>query len=411
MKVQSRSPGIIRALTAIFVCVVIAAGGVSPVVANGGGIATVTAIPTVPLTSTLPAAATTPGEGFAPTRPDLDVLDLASAIWAAMLNSPEIHLSRNQLLEAELTLREQQTVSRPAVSLELLEAEHAFLEAQDRFRETLADVAYRTEEAFYRALGAEQLLELQKRRFEHAEAQLAIARARHRAGTLASLDLAGVELDYEQAQAELQDAERRHAAALRALAALTGLDPLPPLAWTEDDFAYAPSDVSLSDVLEHASQAHPDLTSAQNAVRRAERRLQYARIGELPPVQRARSELALERARIALFQTTRRASEEARQLWDEVQSAETTLFLREKRLSLVRQRLRLTQTRHDAGAASWMELFTAETEVFQAQIDASQALWDYNLKKARLLWLAGQGAPLVIPAEYQELLSRGDLLP
>ena len=90
-----------------------------------------------------------------------------------------------------------------------------------------------------------------------------------------------------------------------------------------------------------------------------------------------------------------------------MQSAETTLLLREKRLSLVRQRLRLTQTRHDAGAASWMELFTAETEVFQAQIDASQALWDYNLKKARLLWLAGQGAPLVIPAEYQELF-RGD---
>lgn len=335
---------------------------------------------------------------------DLDVLDLSSAIRAAILHSPDVALARIQLIEAALSLKEEQVAGHPAVSVDLLEAEHAYHEAQQRFRASLVDAARRAEELFYNALRAQQLLELQKRRAEYTEAQLAIARVRHREGVLASIDLTSVELDYEQAHAELQEAVRSHAVALGALSALTGIEPLPPLAWTEDDLAYAPVETSLSQVLDHVRSAHLEVTGAEIALERARRRLEHDRITGVPPVQRARSELAVERARIHLAQTVQRVEEEARQLWDDVQRAEATLLLREKRLALARQRLQLTQTRHNAGAASWMELFSAETDVFQAQLDLSQALWDYNLKKARLLRLAGQGEPLAVPPQFEEWL-------
>lgn len=340
-----------------------------------------------------------------------DVLDLSSAIRTAMLTSPEVQLARIQFLEAELALREEESVARPAESIETLQAEHTLKESRGALFESLIDSAYKAQEAFYHALRTQELLELQKRRAEQAQTQLAIARARYRGGTLARLDLQSVELDYEEAEAELQDATQRHHAALRALAALTGLDPLPPLAWTEGDFAYSPLGISLSQALAHTRKAHPNVVSAQDELKLADRRLEHARLAGLPPVRQRRMELAEERAQIQFRQAVQRAEEDLRRVWDEVQSAEATLMLREKRLALALQRLQLMQTRHEAGAASLLELFAAETEVLQARLDASQALWDYNLKKAQLLRLAGEGPPILIPAEFEKLLSKGSTLP
>lgn len=396
MKAGKRWYTAVRIFVAWAVLALFAGGAFSVAVANGGG-------------GIDPAAEATgleqppAGGGRDDSWRDLDVLDLSSAIRAALLHAPEVALARLQRIDADLA-NGQDLGFLPPNSVEYLDALHARHEARERFRESLIDAAETAEELFYGALRAQQILELQERRAEYTETQLAVARTRHAAGTLASVDLFSVELDHRQALADLQDAVRSHAAALRALAAITGIEPLPPLAWSEEDFAYAPVTIALSHVIDHARLAHREVLGAQRALERAKRRLELDRTAGAPPVQQRRGELAVMQAEIRLAQAIQRAEEEARRLWDEVQSAEAALLLQQERLVLTRRRLQLTQTRYDAGSASWMDLFAAQTELLRAQLDASEALWDYNLKKARLLRLAGQGEPLLIPPEYQELL-------
>ena len=220
-------------------------------------------------------------------------------------------------------------------------------------------MAFKTHEAFYHVLRTRELLELQEHRADQAQSQHVIAAARYEAGMLAHLDLLGVELDKDRAEAERRDAERRHEAARRTLSEMTGLDPLPPLHWAEVDFTFSPIGITLHEALAQALRTHPDVGSAHFALKAAERRLEHARISQLPPVQVSRVELEVERAQIRLAQVKREVDREVRLIWDELRSAETTVALREKDLALANQRLEVAEARYDTGGISLIELFAA----------------------------------------------------
>jgi len=331
-----------------------------------------------------------------PTSASESGLTLQAAIEAALGASPELSLARLRVREAELSLLAAEVEAGQSTRFEYLQAQRELEAAHRALLDAAAAVTLRAEEAFYRALRAQDLLELRQRAADEAGARAGVAQARFDAGTLPRIDLLEIELAAETAAARLDDARRELEAALHSLSELTGLFPLPPLQWSEEERAFTPLEVDLEAATVRALDAHGDVAAARIALESAERRLESERLSGSPPVALLRAEIEVERAGIRLAEAQARARQEVRQSYDALKTAAGEVSLKEKALSLELLRLEVARARYAAGTIALSELHAAETRAVEARVDAAMALWEYNLQKARFLRLTGEaskGAP------------------
>src|SRR5262245_61649528 len=180
-------------------------------------------------------------------------LDLNAAIQIALLNNRSLQavyaqlgiaqadlvqagLLQNPILSAQVTIPTpaglftgaaigfvQEIVSIMQMPLKKRIAGAAFEEAKLTVSAAVIDLVTAVKRAFYRAQGAEQLLELRRSVVEATALSADVARRQHEAGNITDLDLANETAAHEQARADLARAETEVADDREELTALMGL--------------------------------------------------------------------------------------------------------------------------------------------------------------------------------------------
>ncbi|MBE3577180.1 MAG: TolC family protein [Limnochordales bacterium] len=324
------------------------------------------------------------------------VLTLQQAIARALEVAPELRLAELDVAEKEIALKEAeigQLEGRPAS--ELVAAQYELEKAKQAVLDARESVALKVEQQYYEVLRSTELLDIQQQSLERAKRQFQVTEARYQAGLisrheyLAAQDqLVVQEHSFRQAQASLELAKLQ-------FKLLLGL-PQESEIVLQDRFPFAPLDVDLAESLRQALARRSDLLAARQAVASAERQVALSDNDYTPPVQLQRARMALERAQIAAAQAETRVALEVRQKYLALEQARVAVEESERARERARDALRIAEARYNNGLSPLLELLNAQAALARAELDAVEAVWDYNLAKAAFLQAIGER---LLPAE------------
>ncbi|HEY8495639.1 MAG TPA: TolC family protein [Limnochordales bacterium] len=331
-------------------------------------------------------------------------LTLAGAVQGALLHAPELNLARLAVAEAEIGLREA-VIGRMAGQPESVyrEARDKLQEARDAYIDQLVQVALRVEEAYYNALRAGELFEIQSSNLDQSARQLAVARARYEAGLIARQDLLEAELSHEQSRLALETTERDRQEAYRKLAELLGMAEGTPL-WLVDEITFSPLRMELDDALQEALAQRAEVVRAQRAIEQAREQVAHADTPYAAPVELLRAQYNLERAEIRYEQVRAQVAQQVRQEWHQLADGERRVELSRRQEELAKSRAEISRARYEAGLISLLDLLKDEAAYARARLDAAQAVWDYNLAKARFLRTLGRPELPPLPDPIREYI-------
>ncbi|NMC70199.1 MAG: TolC family protein [Myxococcales bacterium] len=281
--------------------------------------------------------------------------------------------------------------------------------------------------AFYGALSARELVEVQADAFEKAKGRVRAAQARLAAG-------AGIRIDVARAELEMETARLAHEAALlgfdnarQALAGLLVMDEL-PLPVVPDNDPEAPA--SAEELVERAAEGRADVELRRLQVALAEQNLESAWAAFYPSLSLAwqlQSELTdpagfggrrnawalvfvlsipiYDQSRYGLLDQRRaeiRKAEddleasllsidtEIRSAFRAYESSLTTIATAERQVGLAEEALRLAEAGFQAGAATSLDVDDAQQRVNQARINLAVQRYQSRLALLKLVFLAGE---------------------
>jgi len=348
-----------------------------------------------------------------------------SAMAPVPIESEPIVIRQQHIVQAQLSIQA------PLFHMPILSAietarlgrSMAGLAEEEGARQLLLGVAT----AFYGALSARELVEVQADAFEKAKGRVRAARARLAAG-------AGIRIDVARAELEMETARLAHEAALlgfdnarQALAGLVGMDELPiPLA--PDDDPQAPANAE--ELVERAVEERADVELRRRQVALAEQNLESAWAAFYPSLSLAwqlQSELTepagfggrrnawalvfvlsipiYDQPRYALLDQRRaeiRKAEadleaalqsvdtEIRSAFRAYESSLTTITTAERQVALAEEALRLAEAGFQAGAATSLDVDDAQQRVNQARTNLAVQRYQSRLALLKLVFLAGE---------------------
>lgn len=233
------------------------------------------------------------------------------------------------------------------------------------------------------------MLQIQQGNLEQADRQFAVAQARYEAGLISRQELLQAELAHEQSVTALERAERQLADARRTLARLIGADE-DAVFVLQDTFPFEPFDIALEDALEEALANRTEIKQAERNLAQARLRVAQADNAYTAPVVLRQAQMAARRAEIQLEQARLQVIDSVRQGWWALKDAEKNVEAARKREAIAAEALAISQVRFDAGMISLIDLLRDQAAALQAKLDATAAVWDYNLAKARFLRALGR---------------------
>jgi outer membrane protein TolC len=356
------------------------------------------------------------------------VLDFAASLppeFAGMFDSEPMVLRRQHIVQNQLQ------IAAPVFNMPIFSAidtarlgrSLAGLGEEEGARQLLLGVAT----AYYGALSARELINLQEDAFRTARRRLAAAWARVDAGAGICIDVARAELEVESARLAHQAAILGFDNARQALAGLLVLEEL-PLPVVPDEEPAPPS--SAEELVARAAERRPDVALRRAQVDMAEQGLWSAWTQFFPTLSLAwqlnteltepadmggrRNAWALvlvlnvplyDQSRYGLLDQRRaeiRQAEinvdtallavetEIRSALREYESSLTSIDTAERQVSLAREALRLAEAGLQAGAATSLDVDDAQQRVNQARINVSVQRYRSRMALIKLLFLAGE---------------------
>lgn len=317
-------------------------------------------------------------------------LTLMEAVQRALATSTRLELARFAIEEAEIAL-EEALIGRLAgqPETEVQAAKNALADARQSYIDQLVSIALEVEEAYYAVIRSSEMLQIQQGNLEQADRQFAVAQARYEAGLISRQELLQAELAHEQSVTALERAERQLADARRTLARLIGADE-DAVFVLQDTFPFEPFDIALEDALEEALANRTEIKQAERNLAQARLRVAQADNAYTAPVVLRQAQMAARRAEIQLEQARLQVIDSVRQGWWALKDAEKNVEAARKREAIAAEALAISQVRFDAGMISLIDLLRDQAAALQAKLDATAAVWDYNLAKARFLRALGR---------------------
>uniref|UniRef100_A0A7V4XU56 TolC family protein n=1 Tax=Acidobacterium capsulatum TaxID=33075 RepID=A0A7V4XU56_9BACT len=308
------------------------------------------------------------------------------------------------------------------------------LEAQAANANALAtkeEIVLYTDQAFYNALTAQAILRVAQQTVKTrqiTETQVNQLTAHKLRSTL---DLSFAQVNLSEAKLMELDAENNAAASMAQLDAILGLDHSVEYQLVEDHATAPAPPVDLDSLVQQAIQQRPDLM-AMNYGTRSEQKYAHAERDQLLPTISAMGTVGATPVRVDRYYTSNwwgavgvnmnvpifngflynaqakaareRAeadAENARDLKDQIVRDVHTSWLRVntayQRLTVTTQLvqeadmgLKLAQTRYNLGLSSIVELSQAQLQQTRAQIEATNARYEYRLALATLRYQTGQ---------------------
>ncbi|HHT02466.1 MAG TPA: TolC family protein [Firmicutes bacterium] len=330
-------------------------------------------------------------------------LTLPAAIELALERSLDLQKAELELDAAELAQRQAKSAaddlpSQLAVSYDLKKVKEVYPYQARVMAETAKGgvaqakegVRYGVTAAYYGVLRAEQAVTLAETALARANEQLRLAELHFQAGMVAKTDVLEAQVQQANAQAALLQAQRGAEMARLGLNKALGLDLDTEIALTDELRPLELPEVDLDKIMALAMERRMDVLAARAAAESADREADLARrcYGEGTYVSKS-ALIAAEKAALGLQQAERDATLAVRQAYLDVLNAHDQLAIGEKALASASESMRLANLRYREGMATSFEVLSVQTLLAQAENQALQNLFNYNLAVAGLRLAVG----------------------
>ncbi len=327
---------------------------------------------------------------FASQSDDDVTLSLADAIRLAEEQSPSVRLADITLEEARIAYEEARVnqILRPSV-ITLQQAENAWTAAQHNRALARQDLVMQVTQAYYEVVRTEMALELAERALAQSEAQLASTRVRHEQGMLSDVDLLAAESQVAIAELDLNRSRATHTSARMALNRVLGRNLESSFELVDALGDVQTAQIDLEKAVETALENRLEVQRARDTARLREKELEVSDNPYTPALSIESARLALERARVELREREIDVILEVRQNYQAVIEAQARIPIQESNVTRTKESLRIAQIRYDAGLITSIDVIEAQRAAFQAEMQAIQAVFDYQMAVARFHRSAG----------------------
>lgn len=284
-----------------------------------------------------------------------------------------------------------------------------------------------TTTAYYNVLQASNMVKVNQQSVANLTEHLGHVQAQYEAGVIAKADVLRSEVELANAQQNLTKAQNNYDVAHAALNNIIG-EPLDSQSVLKDELTYVQYDQSLDDSIQQAIKNRPELGQSENSIAAAKAGIKAADSGRLPTISVSGSQgwsgsdfpgdksnwsvgvtanwnifdMGLTKAKVKQAEAAAdKASQMDGQTRDsielEVRQAYLSMKEAEKRIDTSKvavdkavEDLKIAQTKYNAGAGTNLDVIDAQLAQTQANTNYTQALYDYNVNKAKLEKAIGQ---------------------
>ncbi|SDF15778.1 TolC family protein [Sporolituus thermophilus] len=277
-----------------------------------------------------------------------------------------------------------------------------------------------TTTAYYSVLLAKNMLAVNEETVNNLKAHLEVVQAKYEAGTVAKSDVLRAEVELANAEQNLIKAQNQYELAVSNLLTTMNMDAGTDLQ-LEGELQYQPDPRTLAELIAVAKQNRPEIAQAKASIESAESGVKIAESGKLPTVSLSattgwndsllpsdnnwsvglaanwnlfdagvtkakikEAEAALDKANLQAEQVADTVEQEVRQSYLGMKEAEKRLATTETAVNKAKEDLYIAQEAYKVGVRTNLDVIDAQLALTQAKTNHVQALYDYNVNKAKL---------------------------
>ena len=354
-----------------------------------------------PTVTAFPALVSASDMRSGPAEPQPIEVNLEECRSLALEHSASMLLAKSSVEDAKLSLEQTEAtnLTKPSPT-SVYQARMSLESARKNLEITKQDVILNTDQLYYSLLRAEHLVSISEQALALAERQFEIAMAKESVGMATKLDIMRAENQTTSARNSLASALLNKNLAMVALNQAIGFDPETILS-PRDDFSYENTgNLDLNASIEFALANRVEIAQAQSAVEIADMNVKLADNSFTPRLTYERAKLAAADARVKLTEQQSKTAFAVRQAYVALKQAEAKVELAGLKVNEARENLRITQLLFEADMATNVEVLSAQNQYTQSQIDAVQAIYDYNTTRSQFKRAIGDTAGLAggVPA-------------
>ncbi|ATW25953.1 TolC family protein [Candidatus Formimonas warabiya] len=248
-------------------------------------------------------------------------------------------------------------------------------------------IKYGVEAAYYGVLRSEKMLETAQSSFKRAQEQLKQAQAKFKAGTVAKIDVISAEAELQSAEASVNEAEAGLQKAKMNLNQTLNLDLDTPLNLT-DKFTFTTGEpIDVAKVIQEMMEKDKPFVAAREANHSSEVTMDYYKKYYTANTFDYRSAAYAYKDAEVAFNTAKSNLElNIKAAYLDLKTAEDNYKVLTKSLEQAQEAYRLTKLRYDVGMATGYDVLNAEASLKQADLGLLNALYNYNLAKAKFTY-------------------------
>lgn len=274
---------------------------------------------------------------------------------------------------------------------------------------------------YYGVLEAQNMLTVNQESVGNLQAHLNIVQAKYQEGMVAKSELLRAEVEVANANQNLIKAQNQYDLAVSNLLTTMNMDGGTELK-LKGELTYQPDTRTLEQAIQSAKQNRPEAVQAQVGIDSAKKGIEIAQSDKRPSVSLSAStgwndsllpnndnswsigasaswnifdagvtkskvsqaETSLAKANLQVEQTLDSIEQDVRQSYLSMKEAEKRLSSTEVTVNKAKEDLYIAQESYKAGVGTNLDVFDAQLALTQAKTNHVQALYDYNVNKAKL---------------------------
>jgi outer membrane protein len=316
-------------------------------------------------------------------------ISLTEAVELGLAESNTIKVATFSLRQSEVAYKQNKAnlLLQPSILSEL-QIENSWRSARRNFEVTKSQVALQIEQLYYNQLRAERALTLAQENLKRAEKQLENIQTKFSLGTVAKLDLLKSELEVENAQLEVKKAEKNLNIAQAQLASyLVGDTKRIFSLSTQLDFQ--PLQLDLERCIDYALKNRPEIQEREEALALSKKEVEVTKTPYYPPLEVEKAQANFQLAQVQLEDVRNNIILEVEQKFTNFVAALDSVPVAQKNREIAQENLNVAQARFDAGVLTVVDLLDAQNNLYRAESNYLNAIFDYNVSKAQLFQSLG----------------------
>lgn len=315
---------------------------------------------------------------------EIRYVTLEEAEKIAEENSVSLRLARLAVEEAEFQYRQAQaaTIMKPSPTM-LLQAQSGLDVARQKFLMDKDKLSLSVKTDFFNVLKMQNLLEIAQEGLESAKRHEDVARKKLAAGTATKLDVIKATRRVLSSQASVSEAQHGLELAQMKFLQTLGLELDARVLPESSAFDFVPVEVDLQKDLAFALVNREEVKQLESAIAVAKKNVELSDNDYTPVLTLEQAKINLAKLEAQLEQLKQGLVLEIKQSYSALKDAEKRIPVLQKGVEEAEEMLRLSELSYEADMITSNDLEDARLGVLSAKNDLVNAIFDYNLAKAK----------------------------